>query len=723
MHLMFFQREVDEKTMGSTKKAQAAELDWSTAAITATLLKHAVDGKHKNAVDLPHSSPALVENFGTQLPFKTKGECYATQIMEDNAVRRSRIGRTVMLSFALCLAAMMGCAGTVQILTITSVTPTNVAAGSGANLTITGKQFSSNMTVVLGTTALPTSFVSSTSLTAAIPANLAGGTYTVGVRDNGNSYAPAAVLGSTLTVNVTNPAPSLASVAPNFFLAGSAMATAAVVGNGFVSGTVAAVDGSSRAVSVQDASHLTVALTADDLLYATSRQLVITNPAPGGGDAASATLIITDYAKPANSYSAYGDSITYGYGVLPDPPYPYTLAMADGLTLLDHGQTGDQACDTFQRLYPTRDEYTASTGRVYSYMIGTNETYYKGTGAYETVYNTCDQAVLSWLALSRPNKIIAGDAGLVTTGGCSSSPDTSRFGVAYCQSAGAVTATLQTANNPIYIWYYVDDSAPSAASLQVSIDGANVTSLPTQLTPLIATMNGGSRSIALLRIPISEGVHAIAMAAPSGNAGVLGVGTVPRSRNELSFIVAGDVPNQSQYPRAPIATQVQYAADARANVALLLSDGLDIRFAETRLFMLGTPAEMSDQLHPNKLGHAHLQAAFQTGFTNLNSSTGPRAAVKQLNGLPRQPVTLVQPEESGAVFRIASSLADLATIANVSKTGQAAIVCPPIGESIDTAPTGLLLSAGDIVTLLRSPKGVWSVVHRSNANCGGGCTQ
>lgn len=642
--------------------------------------------------------------------------------MTNNARRDRGIFNALLLTIALCVAALTGCAGAVQILTITAVTPTSVIVGSGNSLTLTGKQFSPNMTVTLGTTPLQTSFVSSTSLTAIVPASLAGGTYNVGVRDNGNSYVPAALLISTLTVDVTNPAPSLTAVTPNFFLAGSAMATATIVGSGFVSGTEAAIDGSSRTVSVQDSSHLTVSLTADDLLYATSRQLAITNPAPGGGTTGSATLIITDFVKSAASYSAYGDSITYGYGVLPDLPYPYTLAMADGLTLLDHGQTGDQACDTFQRLYPTRDEYAALAGRAYSYMIGTNETYYKGTGAYEAVYNTCDQAVLSWLALSRPNKIIAGDAGLVTTGGCSSTPDTSRFGTAYCQSAGAMTAILETAGSPIYIWYYIDDSAPTAASLQISVDGGTTISLPTQLTPLIATLNGGSRSIALLRIPLPAGTHALMMTAPSGNAGVLGVGTVPKSRSELSFVVAGDVPNQSQYPRAPVATQVQYAADARTNVALLISDGLDIRFAETRLYMLGTPAEMSDQIHPNKLGHAHLQEAFQTGFTNLNSSTGPRAAVKQVNELPREPITLLQPEESGSIYRIASSRADLTTVANVSKTAQAAIVCPPIGESIDSAPNGLRLLAGDIVTLSRSSKGVWFAVHRLNANCIEGCT-
>lgn len=631
---------------------------------------------------------------------------------------------------AFVAVGLAGCSSSLQLLTVTSVTPSTLAAGSATTITLTGTQFTANMSVTLGTTtstvALPTTFVSATTLTATVPNSVPGGSYTVLLQDNASALVARATLSTGVTLSITNPLPTLTSASPNVFVGGGSGAMTTVTGTNFVSGSTATIDGVARAVTVLDGTHLKVALTADDLLYATTRQLVVVNPAPAGGSSAAAGLTITDYTKAATKYAAYGDSITFGYGVTPQlMAYPYQLATANSLTIQDHGATGDQACDTLpKRLYPAGDEYTASKGQVYTYMIGTNETYVKGTGAYEAVYNTCHQAVLSWLALSRANKSIAGDKALVSTGGCGTVPDTTRSGALYCATAGTVSTTMTTAGSPIYVWYVVDDSAPATATLQVSIDGTSVATLPTQLTPAIATLNGSTQSIALLRLPAAAGTHAVVMTAASGSAGVLGIGSVPASRSALSFVVGADVPFQSTYGKASVATQVQYAADARANVALLQSDGLDIRFAPTRRYMLGTDAEMSNQLHPNLLGHTHLAAAFQTGFTGLNASSGVYASLVRNpalaldtggeNTLPDVPIATVQPGHDGTSYRMATSAATLVTVGNTSARAHAALLLAPDGEMIDGAPAGLTLPAGEVVTLtrdVRGERGVWTVVR------------
>lgn len=204
--------------------------------------------------------------------------------------------------------------------------------------------------------------------------------------------------------------------------------------------------------------------------------------------------------------------------------------------------------------------------------------------------------------------------------------DASHLQSLYCTTAGSISDTaFASYGKPLYVWYVIHDAAPATATFDLQVDGASAGSFSTATTPAIQTMNGVTSSIALLRIPLAAGFHTVTMLAPNGGVGLLGLGTVPLSRSGLSFLVAGDLPVQLvSKPYAPAAAQMQYSVDIRADVTLLQSDGLDIRFAPTRQFMLGSNAEMSDEFHPNLLGQTHLAAAFQTGFNGINAA-GPTA--------------------------------------------------------------------------------------------------
>ena len=102
------------------------------------------------------------------------------------------------------LAGLTGCADRPQLLSVTAVSPTSVVASATPTpITVTGTQFNKNMSVVLGGTGQPTTFVSPTTLTANVPANLAVGTYSIGIYDNEGGLAGAATLATPVTLQVT----------------------------------------------------------------------------------------------------------------------------------------------------------------------------------------------------------------------------------------------------------------------------------------------------------------------------------------------------------------------------------------------------------------------------------------------------------------------------------------------------------------------------------------
>ncbi len=111
------------------------------------------------------------------------------------------------LRHALVLGSLLtlaGCSEGLQLLSVTAVTPGTLVAGVSPTLiTVTGTQFNKNMSITLGGNGLPTTFVSATTLTATLPANVAVGTYAVAIYDNEGGLAGSATLPTTFTVQVT----------------------------------------------------------------------------------------------------------------------------------------------------------------------------------------------------------------------------------------------------------------------------------------------------------------------------------------------------------------------------------------------------------------------------------------------------------------------------------------------------------------------------------------
>jgi len=138
----------------------------------------------------------------------------------------------------------------------------------------------------------------------------------------------------------------------------------------------------------------------------------------------------------------------------------------------------------------------------------------------------------------------------------------------------------------------------------------------------ICTQNGTTSSLGFIRIPaVPAGPHTVTMTQTSGSGTmrIVAIGAppapLPAVQPSLPMVVVSDPPLQQLvandecfiYP----ANCAAYPPDVQANVAIFAGDGLDVIYAENHTYMFATPAEMSDVLHPNALGHSELRHAFE----------------------------------------------------------------------------------------------------------------
>ena len=348
----------------------------------------------------------------------------------------------------------------------------------------------------------------------------------------------------------------------------------------------------------------------------------------------------------APAYQALGDSITYGFGLKDvTQAYPYLFASAAGYNVNDLGDPSAFACD----LFPLRiNAYTLGPAQaaspLASLLIGTNDADHFGPGPHEANFRTCHQALLSWLAIPRENKLRPNDLGLTFNGAWNYDFSVAAWlGTLYNSSgAGDATFNLTTSGGPLYLYYLIADEVPGSFTLTLDGTPLDLVLNTAPAAPIASELIHYSNSIALLRLPVFSGPHTLQVTVQSGTVGIYGLATppTPGPTSPHPTVFAGDIPNQAQAdPEAALATQLQYTADAQADVALLQADGLDIRPTPTRPFMLGAPQEMVDLLDPNALGHQHLAAALASAYGN--TSTAPYMVFNATT--PAAPLTFATP--------------------------------------------------------------------------------
>ena len=197
---------------------------------------------------------------------------------------------------------------------ISSISPSSVAAGSTAfTLTVSGSDFVASSTVDWNGTALTTTYVSASQLTASVPASdvATSGTPMVTVVNpapgGGTSNA------QTFTITAVNPAPSLSSLSPSSTTAGSAAFTLTVNGGNFVSASTVDWNGVALTTTYVSASQLTALVPASDITAAGSANITVVSPAPGGGTSGAATFTINSGTSGSGAYIRQSAQYTNPY--------------------------------------------------------------------------------------------------------------------------------------------------------------------------------------------------------------------------------------------------------------------------------------------------------------------------------------------------------------------------------------------------------------------------
>jgi uncharacterized protein (TIGR03437 family) len=185
--------------------------------------------------------------------------------------------------------------------TIAALSPTSAAVGDpGVTLALTGSNFLPNSLVRWNGADRPTTFLTGSRLTAAIPASdlAAAGAAQISVFNP----PPGGGASNTISFSIVNPVPVLTSLSPAAIPAGSPDLTLLVTGSRFVPTSVVRWNGADRPTSFVTPTQLRALLPASDIAATGAGQVTVFNPAPGGGSSAILSFTIT----PAPVISAGG---------------------------------------------------------------------------------------------------------------------------------------------------------------------------------------------------------------------------------------------------------------------------------------------------------------------------------------------------------------------------------------------------------------------------------
>jgi hypothetical protein len=207
-------------------------------------------------------------------------------------------GKTLLGLFLVVAPLLPSCSQTVNnpSPSITSLSPPSANAGGPAfTLTVNGRGFAPQSTVLWNGLAFPTIFLSGSQLTTMIPFPAIANPGTVPVVVS----TPSPGGGTSNLVNfvinpVTSPIPKITSLSPNTALAGGSDFTLTVTGTGFVSQSVVIVNGANQSTSFINGTFLQATITAAEISSVGSLQVAVLNPAPGGGASNPVTLAVTN---------------------------------------------------------------------------------------------------------------------------------------------------------------------------------------------------------------------------------------------------------------------------------------------------------------------------------------------------------------------------------------------------------------------------------------------
>jgi trimeric autotransporter adhesin len=205
------------------------------------------------------------------------------------------IAQALLLALVTLSFVLTGCGGDSKdknpVPVLTSVSPASAMAGEGDfTLTVSGSAFVSKSSVQWNGAARSTEFVSSSQLRAAISAAdiASAGTAQVTVF----SPSPGGGTSAAVSFSISNPGPTVSSLAPATVIAGSAAFDLTVNGGGFVAGSIVEWDGDPRTTVFVSTSQVRASIAATDVEAAGTVQVRVVNATPGGGVSTELTFTI-----------------------------------------------------------------------------------------------------------------------------------------------------------------------------------------------------------------------------------------------------------------------------------------------------------------------------------------------------------------------------------------------------------------------------------------------
>jgi hypothetical protein len=176
---------------------------------------------------------------------------------------------------------------------ITAISPDAANAGSGPfTLLVNGVNFVANSVVRFNGIDVPTTFVTNSQLTAAVPSSLVAGGGIAPV----TVFNPAPAGGTSNAVNfaISNPVPAITSVNPTQVTAGSGPVTLTIQGSGFVPNSIVRVNNADHPKTFVSANQLTTTLSPEEVLMGGVLHITVFNVTPGGGTSNDVTVAVTN---------------------------------------------------------------------------------------------------------------------------------------------------------------------------------------------------------------------------------------------------------------------------------------------------------------------------------------------------------------------------------------------------------------------------------------------
>ena len=188
---------------------------------------------------------------------------------------------------------------------ITSLSPASVTAGAPVfTLTVNGTNFIGSSVINWNGSALTTTYINSTQLTATVSASLVttAGTAAVTVVTPAPGGGTSNAATFTVSAPGNNPVPTLTAISPASITAGAAAFTLTANGSNFINTSVIKWNGTSLTTTYLTGSLLTATVSAALVTTAGTANVTVFNPAPGGGTSGPIIFTINPVGSTAKKF-------------------------------------------------------------------------------------------------------------------------------------------------------------------------------------------------------------------------------------------------------------------------------------------------------------------------------------------------------------------------------------------------------------------------------------